>query len=203
MQAHYAEGSREWFCIWGSVSFSSPFLCCSQLLGDIWQRGNEGGEELGLEKQKTITAMERDNPSVARLYPLPFNNYLIAQLTQDKPGLWLFPVLSLTCPAGRASGSPHIWDCFELQPQRLHLWKYSPIGCLCSYCDTKFFKSALSTILGNCKPVNNPVHPSWNNNSFKRVDMAISPLICTDLKTEEEILPLHLFIIKTLSSCPG
>lgn len=26
--------------------------------------------------------------------------------------------------------------------------------------------------------------------------MALSPLICTDLKTEEEILPLHLFIIK-------
>lgn len=65
MQTHYMEGSREWFCIWGSVSFSSPFLCCAQLLSDIWQRGNEGGEELRQENQRTITAMERDNPSVA------------------------------------------------------------------------------------------------------------------------------------------
>lgn len=65
MQTHYTEGRREWFCIWGSVSFSSPFLCCSQLPGDIWQRGNEGGEEHGQEKERTITVMERDNPSVA------------------------------------------------------------------------------------------------------------------------------------------
>lgn len=150
--------------------------------------------------RKTWTGETKNNNSNGKrqslcglLYPLQFNNYLIPRLTQDKLGLWLLPVLSLTCPAGGASGSPHIWDCFELQPLRLHLWKYPLNGCLCSYCDTKCFKSSLSTILGNYKPVNNPVHLLWKNNSFKSVDMALSPLSCT----EKEILPLHLFIIKT------
>lgn len=72
-------------------------------------RGNNGAEELRQEKERTIKAMERERDSLRVCpYPLQSHNYLIPRLTQEELALWHFPVPSLSCPAGWASGSSDI-----------------------------------------------------------------------------------------------
>lgn len=184
-------------------------------------RGNNGAEELGQGKEKNNKADGDRETLCTHPYPLQSHNYLIPQPTQEELGPWLF-----SCYINHMSS----WLGFRLFTYLGLLWviptkaesvkKKSLNGCFCSDCGTKCFKSPLSIILGHCKPENNPagcrtnaripgirfilkLDLSQKNSSFTSGDMVLSQLICTSLKTEEETLPLPLFIIKMLRSSSG
>lgn len=179
---HHTEGSGEWFYIWGSASFSSPFLCCSQLLSDIWQRGSEGGEELGQEKQRTMPAMERDSPSVA--------SFILCDFTF----IWWHSWHRTNWACGFFL-SDH-WHVQLVGLQALHISQtalsYNHKGCICENIHPMDVYAPTVTLNASNLP-SPPFHPrKWQackqscsslrrNNSFKSVDTAWSPLICADL----------------------
>lgn len=103
--------------VWASLS---PFLCCSQLVTDIWQRGRGSETEMRRDRdgrgrlsitvgEWVIKWMKRRFPLFPPLILCSLLVFLPSEPTQDDLGLWHFPALSFTYPTGWALGYLHIW----------------------------------------------------------------------------------------------